>query len=557
MIDSDDRDAMRAYIDAADQYFRDLEDPQALFSKPYLPLKESPYNAVRLGYLLAHLRHNPLQTVVDFGAGMCWLTIGLHRTGCRVIALDVSRAALELGERAFQEAGFPPDRPRPEFRVYDGYTFPLEDNSVDRIACYDALHHVPNKRTVLREMYRVLRSGGRACFVEPGPGHSASDVAQHDTEQWGVLEDEIDATILCDIAEEIGFSETYTVPLPDPLDNRFGPRDFRRLRLGERRGVLDWSGNDALIVLIKDSGVIDSRNPQILRAYITVDDFPAASAPCDTIAARLRVTNMGDTRWLALPPQTPAGALDYQAAFLDKAIVPGTFVNETPVARYREYIERNGLQGLVTMGARLWDLNAQTAIDLDYGRAFLSGDVDPRASAETTMPLRAPQTPGLYCVTFDVVDEYLIWFQSDGSPVAVEYLRVDGHGVPPDSRDPGRIHATLQLIDQPQPGVLMVSLTNSGDTVWLKGPLRRGGYVQIGVQRLDEAGQVVDRDFLRFPLPRCVSPGESISLRLDIASKVAEDVPAVRIDLLSELRCWFSERGTAPLTVALRRWTSR
>ena len=98
-----------------------------------------------------------------------------------------------------------------------------------------------------------------------------------------------------------------------------------------------------------------------------------------------------------------------------------------------------------------------------------------------------------------------------------------------------------------------MSLSNSGDTVWLKGPLRHGGFVQLGVQRLDNAGALVDRDWMRFPLPRSVSPAETIQLRLDIASKSAEDVAAVRLDLLSELRWWFSEQGTAPLTVTLGR----
>ena len=552
MIDSDDRDAMRAYIEAADQYFRDIEDPQALFAKPYLPLRESPYNAVRLGYLLAHLRHNPLQTVVDFGAGMCWLTIGLHRTGCRVVALDVSKAALDLGQRAFQEARLPAGSPLPRFLVYDGYRFPLEDGSVDRVACYDALHHVPNKTTVLREMHRVLRPGGRACFVEPGPGHSASTDAVHDTEQWGVLEDEIDATRLCEIAAEVGFSDAYTVPLPDPNDNRLEPREFRRLRVGERRGVLDWSGNDALIVLIKSGAQINSRSPQQLRAKVEVLGSESTAQPGQVVTSRLRVTNTGDTHWLALPPQTAHGALDYDAAFLDKAIAAG-YVNDAPVLRYRAYIESNELQGMVTVGARLWDLRGQTPIDLDYGRGFLPHDLAPGESAEVTLRMRAPQAPDRYYLSFDLVDEYLTWFVSEGSPVAHDYLTVAGDAVPPDSRDPRRLHASIELLDQPQPGVLELSLTNSGDTVWLKGPLPAGGFVQLGVQRLDSSRSIVDRDWLRFPLKHAVLPGESIRMRVDIASRNTEDVPAVRIDLLSELRCWFSERGTEALTVGVGR----
>jgi SAM-dependent methyltransferase len=548
MIDSDDREAMRAYIEAADRYFRDLEDPQALFSKPYVPLRESPYNAVRLGYLLAHLRHNPLHTVVDFGAGMCWLTIGLRRTGCRVVALDVSKAALELGERAFREARLPASPPR--FLVYDGYRFPLEDGSVDRIACYDALHHVPNKTTVLREMHRVLRPGGRACFVEPGPGHSASSDAVHDTEQWGVLEDEIDATRLCEIAAEVGFSDAYTVPLPDPNDNRLEPLEFRRLRVGERRGVLDWTGNDALIVLIKDGAQINSRSPQQLRATVEILDSESTALPGQVVTSRLRVTNTGDTHWLALPARTSRAALDYDAAFLDKTIAAG-YVNDAPVARYRAYVEGNELQGMVTVGARLWDLKGQTPIDLDYGRGFLPHDLAPGETAEVAVRLRAPQAPDRYCVTFDLVDEYLTWFISEGSPVAHDYLTVVGDAVPPDSRDPHRLHATIELLDQPQPGILDLSLTNSGDTVWLKGPLRAGGFVQLGAQRLDDSGAIVDRDWLRFPLKHPVRPGESIRMRVDTASRNTEAVPAVRLDLVCELRCWFSEHGSQALTVRI------
>jgi hypothetical protein len=238
-------------------------------------------------------------------------------------------------------------------------------------------------------------------------------------------------------------------------------------------------------------------------------------------------------------------------------IVPDTYVNDTPVARYRDYVTANRLQGMVTLGARLWDVQGKTPIDLDYTRGFLSEDILPGGSADVVIQMRAPKAPGIYCVTFDAVDEYVTWFSSEGSLVAVEYLAVIGEGALPDSRTPRRLHATLQLVDQPQPGVLVMSFENTGDTVWLRGPLHRGGSVQVGLQRIDATGHLVNRDWLRFPLPRTVMPGESVRMRLDIASVVADDVPAVRVDLVSEHRCWFSDRGTEPLTVSLRSWAPR
>ena len=95
-----------------------------------------------------------------------------------------------------------------------------------------------------------------------------------------------------------------------------------------------------------------------------------------------------------------AAPLDYAAAFLDKTIVPG-YVNDAPVARYRAYIETNDLQGMVTLGARLWDLNAQNAFDLDYGRGFLRGRRRSTRRHRDRDAAARTRAPGLYCVTFD------------------------------------------------------------------------------------------------------------------------------------------------------------
>ena len=71
MIDLDDPSVIRRYNETADDYFRELEEPEALFFKPYVPPTLTGYNVTRLGYLLAHLRVGAGHTVLDFGAGMC------------------------------------------------------------------------------------------------------------------------------------------------------------------------------------------------------------------------------------------------------------------------------------------------------------------------------------------------------------------------------------------------------------------------------------------------------------------------------------------------------
>lgn len=427
MLDSDDRNAMAAYIAAADRYFRELEEPRRLFAKPFVPLQNAGYNVARLGYLLHHLDHHRHHTVLDFGAGMCWLTSVLLHAGCRVVALDVSETALALGAQALRQASLPADVQETELLTYDGFRIPLADGAVDRVACYDALHHVPNKRTVLRELHRVLRHGGRACFVEPGPGHAGSAEAVQEARAWGVLEDEVDAPALCALALEVGFSSCYVVPLPPLSDNQLAPEAFQQVRGSDRRGVLDWTGNDALIVLSKlPGGVRDSRSPGVLSADIEVLRCPGSVLPGSLFSVDLRVTNTGDTLWLALRPAIGESRLDYTSAFLAAVPSPGRNTS-TSVAVYRRFIEHHGLGGAVTIGAQLWPAAGDQLVDIDYARGFLDDDVRPGQSALVTVQMRAPAAGGPYCVRFDGVAEYVTWFAAGGSRVEHADIRL-AHG---------------------------------------------------------------------------------------------------------------------------------
>ena len=56
----------------------------------------------------------------------------------------------------------------------DGHDMPFESGVFGHLLCYDTLHHMQDYAKVFSEFFRVLRSGGRAIFVEPGARHSSS-----------------------------------------------------------------------------------------------------------------------------------------------------------------------------------------------------------------------------------------------------------------------------------------------------------------------------------------------------------------------------------------------
>jgi len=93
--------------------------------------------------------------ILDFGAGTGNLTKHLLKLGARVLAADVSPKSLASLKVAFDGTG------KFDTTGLNGVDLSnLKDNSVDMVATYSVLHHVPDYLGIVREFVRVVKSGG-------------------------------------------------------------------------------------------------------------------------------------------------------------------------------------------------------------------------------------------------------------------------------------------------------------------------------------------------------------------------------------------------------------
>lgn len=79
----------------------------------------------------------------------------------RVEGVDVSAAAIAQASALAL--------PSCRFQSYEGSHLPFGDNSFDLAIMVEVIEHVIDKRAILREVFRVLRPGGRFFITTPNP----------------------------------------------------------------------------------------------------------------------------------------------------------------------------------------------------------------------------------------------------------------------------------------------------------------------------------------------------------------------------------------------------
>jgi arsenite methyltransferase len=123
------------------------------------------------------------EKVVDIGsgAGMDSL-IAARMTGekGRVIGVDMTPEMLAKARQAISETGLS----NIEFREGHAEAMPIEDSWAEVVISNGVLNLCPDKLQVLRETYRVLRSGGRLQLADISVQKPVAESAKRNIDLW-------------------------------------------------------------------------------------------------------------------------------------------------------------------------------------------------------------------------------------------------------------------------------------------------------------------------------------------------------------------------------------
>jgi len=218
------------HAERANAYFVREHEEASLFRRPLQNAPDAQLRLAGIAFMLQHLAFEPGARVLDFGCGTGWLSRCLAYMGADVVGVDVSENVLRLARQWLARDPLAGDL-RVEFQQSDGIRLPVADASVDRIASFDAFHHVPDQAATLAEMARVLRPGGIAVFHEPGPEHSGTPEAQGEMRAYGVIENDIDLHRIWRAAQGCGFANIW-ISLPALHAPVVGIAQFDRVAAG-------------------------------------------------------------------------------------------------------------------------------------------------------------------------------------------------------------------------------------------------------------------------------------------------------------------------------------
>ena len=340
--------------------------------------------------LLLLLECRPGDRVLDLGAGSGFSSEMLARLGYDAFPLDPDLTALQHNRR---RPSFDAQRIQGRVHVTQGVAqqLPFADGSFDGIVAMNVLHHVEDLERTVLEFRRVLRPGARVVVSEPGLDHLLMPATKRAIHEFGENDRPFDVFEFLRLARQHGFEHAMlNLTLHPPLCvlslehidlylNGQAPSPWLT-----PAGVLREVQRQHPLAMLVNAGARPktSRYPGRLQADLHVAGLPPRMHAGQPVELTIRVTNTGDTLWLAKP---------------------------------------TALGGYVTFGCKLRTPEGRLLLD-GLGRTCLPRNVGAGECADARMAFRLPDNlqPGPYLLEFDMVNELVCWFADAGASRSVQ-----------------------------------------------------------------------------------------------------------------------------------------
>lgn len=98
--------------------------------------------------------------VLEVGCGMGCMSMNWAKQGALMTSVDLNPVSIAQTKRRFEVFGLEGD-----IREADAERLPFADDEFDFVFSWGVVHHTPNIRAAIAEMYRVLKPGGRAGLM--------------------------------------------------------------------------------------------------------------------------------------------------------------------------------------------------------------------------------------------------------------------------------------------------------------------------------------------------------------------------------------------------------
>jgi ubiquinone/menaquinone biosynthesis C-methylase UbiE/uncharacterized protein YbaR (Trm112 family) len=152
----------------------------------------------RMSFILPLLDLKPGDSVLDVGCGYSWTTEWLMKLGYEAVGVDITRTYLDIGLTRMGNH-------RPHLILADTENLPIKNASFKSILCYDAFHHIPNRKKAMTHFFRILKKGGKVVLAEPGIEHDYHPNSIEVMKKYGILEKGMELEDIREYSEGLNF----------------------------------------------------------------------------------------------------------------------------------------------------------------------------------------------------------------------------------------------------------------------------------------------------------------------------------------------------------------